>query len=192
MTNSKKKCRYCGEYFQVEEMAVKAPLGYFCTYTHAVTHAMKKSKKERVKKERKELTKRKQALKTKSDWMKEAQQAFNRYIRARDRRKGCVSCGSPFQIKYGGSYDAGHYRSRGAAGHLRFHLLNCWGQCVRCNRDLSGNAVEYRKELVNRIGVERVESIEYCNNVKSFTIEYLQRLKKIFNRRARFYEKRLQ
>lgn len=189
MPNAKAKCRYCGERFPKEGMK-KAPLGYFCSYKHAALHGIEKSRKAKERQQKKEIRQKKEALKTKSDWVKEAQKAVNRYIRARDRFKNCISCGVPFRVKYGGSYDAGHYRSRGAAGHLRFNLLNIAGQCVRCNRDLSGNAVEFRKGLIERIGKKRVERIEYDNSTRSFTVDYLKRLKKIFNKRARWYEKR--
>lgn len=30
-----------------------------------------------------------------------------------------------------GGFDAGHYRSRGSAPHLRFYTLNIAGQCKR-------------------------------------------------------------
>ncbi len=65
-----------------------------------------------------------------------------------------------------------------------------WGQCKRCNRHLGGNYSEYRKELVNRIGLERVEKLENDNEPRKFTIAYLVRIKKIFNKRARIYERR--
>ena len=184
----KVKCRYCKEY-TARDSAVKVPLGYFCSRDHAAQHAIDKSQKERKKRERRDLAKRKEALKTKRDYIKEAQAAFNRYIRLRDRRKPCISCGVHLRVKYGGHYDCGHYRSTGAAPHLRFNVFNAAAQCVRCNRDLSGNVVEYRKELINRIGLELVERIEYDNEAKRFTVEYLKRLKKIFNKRANLYRK---
>jgi hypothetical protein len=55
-----------------------------------------------------------------------------------------------------GSIDASHYRSRGAASHLKFNVLNVHSACTRCNRQLSGNAVEYRIHLIERIGLDRV------------------------------------
>jgi hypothetical protein len=49
--------------------------------------------------------------------------------------------------------------------------------------------VEYRVGLINRIGVEAVEALESDNTVKRFDVEYLQRLKKVFNRRAAIRER---
>ena len=82
--------------------------------------------------------------KTRSQWLAEAQSAFNAYVRWRDRHNGCISCGKHVGGKFGGNWDAGHFRSRGSAPHLRFHLWNCHKQCVKCNRYLSGNTSEYR------------------------------------------------
>jgi hypothetical protein len=158
-----------------------------------VKSATDKIKAKREKEQRKKDKERMQSLKTVGDYIKDAQAAVNKYIRLRDAKKPCISCGNTKSHKIGLSghrYDAGHYRSRGSAGHLRFNLLNIHKQCVYCNRDMSGNLVEYRKELINRIGLERVERLEYDNSLRSFDIEYLKRIKKIFNKRARWYEKR--
>jgi hypothetical protein len=96
-----------------------------------------------------------------------------------------VSCGAVSSPQW----DAGHYRSRGAASHLRFNLLNTQKQCNKCNRFLSGNIVEYRKELLNRIGEERLERLENDNEPRKFDREYLERVKKIFRKRTRIYKK---
>ncbi|STQ10931.1 NinG-like phage protein [Enterobacter cloacae] len=55
---------------------------------------------------------------------------------------------------------------------------------------LSGNAVEYRIRLIERIGQERVERLESDNDPRRFDIPYLQRIKSIFTRKARALEKR--
>ncbi|HFZ1094901.1 TPA: recombination protein NinG [Klebsiella oxytoca] len=147
-----------------------------------------------VQQERRSLKVRKEALKSKSQWDKEAQSAFNRYIRIRDEGKPCVSCGNPLIGKSnyltGSAIDASHYRSRGAASHLKFNVFNVHSACTRCNRQLSGNAVEYRIRLIDRIGLERVERLEADNEPRRFDIPYLQRIKSIFTRRARALEKR--
>jgi hypothetical protein len=122
--------------------------------------------------------------------MKEAQAAFNKYVRLRDVHKPCISCGTPLQSEsLGGGFDAGHYRSRGAAGHLRFNLLNVHGQCKRCNRYLSGNVAEYRIGLVSRIGQNMIDKLESDNEQKTFDVEYLIRIKRIFTKRANLYLK---
>jgi hypothetical protein len=86
--------------------------------------------------------------------------------------------------KYGGTMDCSHYRSTGAAPHLRFNLHNAAAGCVKCNRHLSGNVVELRKGLIARIGSEKVEAIENNNKIRRFDIEYLKRIKEIFTKKA--------
>lgn len=137
---------------------------------------------------------KRESFKTKAQWDKEAQSAFNRYIRIRDEGKECVSCGNPLLGKSnyltGSAIDASHYRSRGSASHLKFNVFNVHSSCTRCNRQLSGNAVEYRIRLIERIGLERVERLESDNEPRRFDIPYLQRIKSIFTRKARALEKR--
>jgi len=197
MANSKRKCKQCQEFVLVAD-GVKLPVGFFCTINHALDFANNKkaSAQERhlkalEKKERQAIRLRKEALKTAGEYIKEAQTAVNKYIRMRDHGKQCISCGSLPEQKLGGSMDAGHYRSRGSAGHLRYNVFNIHSQCKKCNRFGSGNAVDYRIELIKRIGLDRVERIENDNQYRKFTIDYLKRVKRIFNKRARLYENRL-
>ncbi len=115
--------------------------------------------------EKAETRKRREALKRIPDLIKEAQTAFNAWVRARDAAQPCISCDSPppdlSQLHAG--RDAGHYRSTGSASHLRFHPDNCHAQCVKCNKWGAGRAVDYRIRLVRRIGLERVEALENEN-----------------------------
>jgi len=80
---------------------------------------------------------RKEALKSRGDHMREAQQAFNEFIRARDQAAGhhCISSGKPLDWS-GNAVDAGHYRSVGSAPHLRFDERNCHAQSKQNNRFL--------------------------------------------------------
>ena len=202
---SRRKCKVCGEYFVPKFHDIRIR---WCCPEHGAILAMEEREKEKVKaaakriKEQKEAEKagrkrrqeKRESLKSKSQWDKEAQSAFNRYIRIRDEGKECVSCGNPLIGKSnyltGSAIDASHYRSRGAASHLKFNVFNVHSACTRCNRQLSGNAVEYRIRLVERIGQERVERLESDNEPRRFDIPYLQRIKSIFTRKARALEKR--
>ncbi|WP_213802363.1 recombination protein NinG [Klebsiella oxytoca] len=202
---SRRKCKVCGEYFVPKFHDIRIR---WCCPEHGTILAMEEREKEKVKaaakriKEQKEAEKagrkrrqeKRESLKSKSQWDKEAQSAFNRYIRIRDDGKPCVSCGNPLIGKSnyltGSAIDASHYRSRGAASHLKFNVFNVHSACTRCNRQLSGNAVEYRIRLIDRIGLERVERLEADNEARRFDIPYLQRIKSIFTRRARALEKR--
>ena len=73
---------------------------------------------------------------------------------------------------------AGHFRSRGAASHLRFNEFNVNLQCnMRCNQMLSGNIGAYRIELVKRYGIEVVESLENNNQTHKWTKDELISIK---------------
>ena len=128
--------------------------------------------------------------KTRSQWLSEAQSAFNRYVRWRDRHEPCISCGKYVRNKYGGNWDASHYRSRGSAPHLRFHLWNAHKSCVKCNRWLSGNIAEYRIALVQKIGLNKVLILESLQTTVNHDIVYLKRIKSIFTRLLKQRQKR--
>ena len=179
------RCKVCREKFEAKYFLQKACFNPACLAEWA--------KQDRQVKQKKSDKSRKEALKAVGDYIKEAQVSVNKYIRIRDKYKPCISCGNDREDKIGLSghrYDAGHYRSRGSAGHLKFNLLNIHKQCVKCNRENSGNIVEYRLELIKRIGIDAVNKIEANNETRKFTIEYLKRIKKIFTKRTRLYEKR--
>lgn len=128
---------------------------------------------ERQRLDAKQTRERKQAMKTRADWLKEAQTAFNAWIRARDAHLPCISCGK----QHGEAWDAGHYRSVGAQPALRFHEDNVHKQCVPCNQHKSGNAVEYRLGLIARIGSDRVAYLEREHLPAKFTIEDAKAIK---------------
>ena len=122
---------------------------------------------------RQELRAARERIKPKGDYMREAQAAFNAWIRERDRLLPCISCGRHHQ----GKYDAGHYRTVGSNPALRFEPMNCHKQCVPCNQHKSGNIVEYRINLVQRIGADAVAWLEGPHEPKKYTIEDLQQIK---------------
>ncbi|WP_407578324.1 recombination protein NinG [Pseudomonas aeruginosa] len=142
--------------------------------------------------ERREVRVRKEKLKSRSDHLREAQQAFNEFIRWRDRIAGhaCISSGLPLDWS-GNQTDAGHYRSTGAAPHLRFNENNCHAQRKLDNRYLSGNAVDYRVGLIARIGLAAVEELEADNSVRKYTVEDLKAIKANYRAKVRELKKRI-
>lgn len=161
-----KRCKVCREYFTPRSSFAKA-CGLVCAQEYV--------RLEKAKKDRHERQKGLQALKTKRDYIKEAQVAFNAFIRARDANQTCISCGASFATGvFGGGMDCGHWRSVGSAPHLRFHEDNAHGQCKKCNRYDSGRAVDYRIGLIARIGLSRVESLEADNTVQKWTKDDLR------------------
>lgn len=181
-----KKCRVCTETYTPSKQ-----LQVVCSPSCALLHAAKKRERERKaldQIERKAIREAKERVKPRSDYLKEAQAAINRYVRLRDAHLGCVSCDRP--SAWQGQWHASHYRSRGAAPHLRFNLHNIHKACSICNNHLSGNIMGYRPELVRRIGAQRVEALEASQVRADFTIDYLKRLKRVFAEKARRLELR--
>ncbi len=80
---------------------------------------------------------------------------FNRYIRERDAKVGCISCGS-----YSGVMHAGHFFSAGHHAAVRFDERNVNKQCLRCNNFLHGNLLPYRDNLIKKIGQKSFNDLE--------------------------------
>lgn len=176
----KRTCRVCRNLFQPVR-CLQQTCSFDCEVKLGLIHA-ERSKAKREKAERiAEIASTKilrEKLKTKSEWMREAQTAFNQFIRLRDQLAGhpCISSGKPLDWS-GNNVDAGHYRSIGSAPHLRFDERNCHAQSKKDNRYLSGNAVDYRIGLIARIGLEAVESLEADQTPKKYTIAELRAIK---------------
>lgn len=156
-----------------------------CALADAGTNR-EKARKSIQQRERREISVRKEKLKSKSDHMRDAQIAFNAYIRARDQAAShtCISSGRPLDWT-GNAVDAGHYRSVGAAPHLRFDERNCHAQSKQDNRFLSGNAVDYRVGLIARIGLAEVEALEADQSVRKYTIEDLKAITATYRAKTR-------
>ena len=129
-----------------------------------------KARKSLAQVERREIKVRKEKIKSRAQHLKDAQTAFNAWIRERDIGLPCVSCGR----HHNGQWHAGHYRTVGGSPELRFEPLNVWRQCAPCNNHKSGDIVNYRIELVKRIGAEAVEWLEGPHEAKKYTIEQLK------------------
>ena len=183
-----KKCRVvaCGVLF------VPARLGQaVCSPVCAILDAPKnfeRARKSLAQIERWEIKVRKEKLKSRADHLREAQAAVNEFIRLRDAHLPCISCDSlpsDHDLLTGSRWDAGHYRSVGACPELRFEPLNIHRQCVRCNRNLSGNAVEYRIRLVLRIGAEKVDWLEGPHPARKYTVEEIKAIKADYQAKSR-------
>lgn len=169
-----KKCRCgCGRTF-TPRSSTQVAYNWEC--------ALKIAEKARVKREqavkkieRQATREAKERLKTRRDWMKEAQAAFNQYIRLRDQLAGysCICCDRPLDWS-GNATDAGHYRSVGSAPHLRFDERNVHAQTKQCNRFGAGRAVDYRIGLIKRIGLGQVEDLEANQTPRKWTADQLK------------------
>ena len=142
-----------------------------------------KSKAEMIahREDRKTIKLKLDKLKTLSQLLREAQVVFNAWVRERDKSLPCVSCGR----FHSGAYDAGHYRSVGAASGLRFDPMNVHRQCVPCNQHKSGNVLEYRLGLIQRIGLAEVERIEGPLPEVKWTKEQAREIKETYKRKLK-------
>ena len=172
-TIKKKKCRNCKDLFTpFKSTTVVCSLE--CSLELTKANSKKKAKKEW----RAEKKKRKEALKTNSDYVKELQVIFNKFIRLRDKDKGCISCNKPLNNKF----DAGHFYSTGSYPELRFNEDNVHGQCVHCNQHKHGNLLEYNIKIVDRIGEDKLSVLnDLRNKPKKYTIDELKGLKVYYN-----------
>lgn len=161
---ARRKCKVCSEWFYPAYTNIR-----WCCPEHGAIYAIELRSKEKVKAEakrikaqheaekadRQRLAEKKQQVKPLSYFIKQAQQAFNEFIRYRDRSLPCISCGRHHE----GQYHAGHFRTTGANPELRFNEDNCHKQCSVCNNHLSGNLLSYRPSIVAKIGFDRFDAL---------------------------------
>ncbi len=183
-----RKCRHCKEEIpKIKDCINPFQKQGFCDIDHMAKYGMEKAIANKDKADRKELKARKEKLKSKGDYAREAQAVFNKYIRLRDNNLPCVSCGRHHE----GQYHAGHYRTVGGNPELRFEELNCHKQCSVCNNHKSGNIVEYRINLVQRIGSDALDWLEGPHEAKKYTIDQLKEIKIKYRKKANDLAKQL-
>lgn len=163
------RCKNCKEKYEAKHFNQK-----YCFKSECVKVWVSTSKVKNWKKEKKQL---KDELETIQQKVLKVQKIVNKYVRLRDEGKECISCSK----KLKGKYDAGHYYSAGTHWSVRFHLDNIWGQCVHCNRDRHGNLIEYRIKLLQRIGQDRLTSLQdQAHHTRKFTKHELEEISKKF------------
>jgi hypothetical protein len=112
-----------------------------------------------------------------SDIIRRLDHVFADYIKARDVTDGKYRCISCFKAVSRSQIQCGHYIPR---KHLatRWDELNAHCQCIDCNCFKDGNLIEYRKNLIKKIGrlnVERLEASRF-SFVKVSDVELLEKL----------------
>ncbi len=166
-----KKCAICREKF-VPRSAWAKVCGQECAAAHVVA--------ERRRRIAKEVKQAKIDRMDKNDWIAAVQKVFNAYIRERDRDQPCICCGKYFDEKdtlTGGQWDAGHYLSRGSAGHLRFVEQNVHKQLKGHNRPGGTTRAQFREGMIARIGLAAVEALEADQTPRHYTIDDLKAMK---------------
>ena len=182
------KCKECGAYYIKKQSTQQV-----CSMKCAIAYSKRKAEEKRKKQEKSDrleasrrMRERKEKLKSRSDWLKDLQRVFNEFIRLRDVDLPCISCGRYHQ----GQYHAGHYRSVGACPELRFNEDNVHKQCSACNNHLSGNILEYRLGLIEKIGLERVEFLERKDHPPlKLSVEEIKELIKMYRAKVRELKK---
>lgn len=160
-----RKCKYCKQPFEPSVFLQKN-----CFEPNCVAEWINEVKQKNWKKTKAKL---KMDLMTLQDHIKLAQQVFNKYINLRDSGLPCISCGK--QIS--GRVNASHYFNANNHWNVRFNEFNVHSSCITCNQYLSGNLIEYRKRLINKIGIEQLTLLELeANKTRKFTIEELKEI----------------
>jgi hypothetical protein len=164
------KCRHCK--VRMPEDKARHVLHDEC-FQPWLTKQLAKQSAAREKKDRAEFRERKERAKTWSEHHADAQKAVNAMVRARDAGEPCISCNAPWSP----TFQAGHYRSRGAAKNLALDPRNINGQCVQCNLHKHSNAIGYRMGLIGRYGPQFVEAIEADNEPRHNSIDDLKAIR---------------
>ena len=180
----KLKCTGCKDRFDKESMQ-KMPIGWFhdveCAFDYARAKqqkSIKRSMAQRAKADRDQLKADKERVKPKAKWLAELQALVNQYVRLRDKNEGCISCDKP--ASWHGQWQGSHFFPRGRCASVRFNLLNIWKSCSVCNVHLSGNLVEYKPRLIEKIGQQKFDELLLLSTqTKSYDIEWIKRAKKI-------------
>ena len=173
-----RKCKYCRAEFTPYTSLQKNCFNDVCIKAMIKEHEVKQWNKKKAK--------LKKDLMTASDWLKIAQTTFNKFIRLRDTGLNCISCNE----KINGVKHASHFFSSGGHSNLRFNEDNVWVSCYKCNVMLSGNQLEYRKRLIEKIGSERVQYLEEnAHVVKKWQIDELKELIKIYKEKTNHLNK---
>ena len=158
------RCKNCKSKFEPIKFNQKFCLEPDCVKVWVETEKQKQWKKTKAEK--------KAELMTVQDYVKIAQQVFNKYIRLRDEGHKCISCGKvPKKI------NAGHYFNANNHWSVRFDERNVHVQCEYCNTYLSGNLILYTPALIAKIGSDNYD--ELCNEARKtrkFTIEELKEI----------------
>ena len=184
-----KKCkvRTCRKPFTPEK-----PFIDWCSDDCAVALAQERIAKQKAKQQRQERRETKAKLielEPLEYFLKKAERACNAYIRARDAGNGCISCGR----HDADVWNAGHFIAVGANRTLRFEEDNIHLQCARpCNKDKGGNIVEYRKRLIKKIGIERVEWLEGWHPPVKRTREEIEAIEAHFKQKLKELKRKLE
>jgi hypothetical protein len=170
------RCKNCKEKFEPARFNMK-----YCLKDECVRVFVEEVKNKTWKKTKQ---KAKQDLMTLSDYLKLAQQVFNKFIRLRDKGQVCISC-----QKKPLKENAGHFYNANNHYNVRFNEDNVHLQCEHCNTYLSGNLLEYRTNLINKIGNSEFLKLEdEARKTRKFTKDELKEIIVIYKKKIKQIE----
>jgi hypothetical protein len=171
-----KKCKYCKSLFTPYTTLQKN-----CFDPECVTKWIQETKqKEWIKKK----AKLKANLMTVQDYIKIAQQVFNKYIRLRDKGQNCISCNKPALKE-----NAGHFYNANNHWNVRFNEDNVHLQCEYCNTYLHGNLIEYRENLITKIGFYKFCILKHeSDKTRKFSIDELKEIISVYKAKVKNIE----
>ena len=97
-------------------------------------------------------------MRSRESLVKEADRVFSLYVRNRGETYGwnhCYTCGLYKPIDY---LQAGHFIPR-RYFNVRWHPLNVWVQCNKCNVEMGGNLAKYENKLVAQYSQDAVDAL---------------------------------
>ena len=166
------RCKNCKDKFEPKKFNWKYCEKEACNDI-GIKELLEKSRQQKKRQWNKQKRAIKESLKTHSDWLKDLEAVFNKFIRLRDKDKGCVSCD-----KKAGQFKltAGHFWNAGNYSFLRFNEWNVHGQCwFDCNKNKHGNVNEYRLRITERITKEQLKWLDdNRHNPQKLTIEEIK------------------
>lgn len=170
------RCKNCKEKFEPARFNMK-----YCLKDECVRVFVEEVKNKTWKKTKQ---KAKQDLMTLSDYLKLAQQVFNKFIRLRDKDELCISC-----QKKPLKENAGHFFNANNHYNVRFDERNVNLQCEHCNTYLSGNLIEYQRNLIHKIGIESYHELEAdARKTRKFTKDELKEIITIYKKKIKEIE----
>jgi hypothetical protein len=171
------RCKNCKEKFEPKTFLQK-----YCFKDECIRVFVQKNNEKVWKKTK---SKAKLDLMTLSDYLKLAQQVFNKWINLRDKGLPCISCDKPIT----GRVNASHFWNANNHYNVRFNEDNVHSSCITCNQFLSGNLLEYRTRLISKIGKQRFNILEAeSKQTRKFTIEELKEIIAIYKKKIKEYE----
>lgn len=131
-------------------------------------------------------------------WEQETVKDFQKMVRYESANDQgiikCVSCPATGHWKNTDNrFDAGHFFSRRHA-NTKFNEMNCWPQCVTCNRYRNGNYRDYTIWFIDRFGRDELDRLQAQSKVirGPWKIHELQLMRVEYRRRWKEAQEKLE